>query len=181
MTDEDLLRRASDGDEEAFNILYSRHQGGIFRFALQMTGSRTIAEEVTQDVFVALIRGIGFVSSRGSLSGYLYGIAHKHVMKQFERDRRLVSFDEDCPEPAVDATPLRDLTDSEAVEALRNAVSSLPSAYREAVILCDLEELSYAEAADALGVPLGTVRSKLNRGRELLVRKLKGSSMRCTA
>lgn len=182
MSDDDLLRRASEGDENAFNTLYSRHQGGIFRFALQMTGSRSAAEEVTQDVFVALIRGIGFVSSRGSLSGYLYGIAHKCVMKQFDRDRRLVSLDEEeYPEPAVDATPLRDLTQTEAVEALRNAVLSLPSAYREAVVLCDLEELSYSEAAEAMGIPVGTVRSKLNRGRELLVKKLKSSSMRCTA
>ena len=182
MSDDDLLRLASKGDEDAFNALYGRYQGRIFRYALQMMGSRTAAEEVTQDVFVALIRGIGFVSSKGSLSGYLYGIAHKHVMKHFERDRRLVSFDEeDYREPAVDASPLRDLTQMEAVEALRSAVLSLPPAYREAVVLCDLEELSYSEAAEALGIPVGTVRSKLNRGRELLVKKLKGNSMRCTA
>lgn len=181
-SDDDLLRLAGRGDEGAFDALYRRYHAGIFRYALHMTGSRATAEDVTQEVFVALVRGIGFVSSQGSLSGYLYGIAHKHVMKQFERDRRLVCIgDEDQPEPSVDASPLRDLTQAEAVEALRAAVLALPPAYREAVVLCDLEEMNYAEAAEALGIPVGTVRSKLNRGRELLVKKLKGSSLRCTA
>jgi RNA polymerase sigma-70 factor (ECF subfamily) len=180
-SDDDLLRLACGGDEDAFDSLYRRHQAGIFRYALQMTGSRHAAEDVTQEVFIALVRGIGFVSSRGSLSAYLYGIAHKHVMKHFGRDRRLVSFDDDRPEPSIDAAPLRDMTQAEAVEELRKAVLSLPPAYREAVVLCDLEEMSYVDAAAALGVPVGTVRSKLSRGRELLVKKLKSSSMRCTA
>ena len=126
--------------------------------------------------------GIGFVSSQGSLSAYLYGIAHNQVMKQFERERRLVCIDDEhLQEQSVEAAPLRDLTQTEAVEALRAAILALPPVYREVVVLCDLEEMSYADAAEALGVPVGTVRSKLSRGREMLVKKLKGSSLRCTA
>ena len=178
-TDEDLLIRIHSGDEQAFVSLYRRHQAAIFRFALHMTGSEAQAEDVTQEVFLALLReGCGFDPARGTLSGYLYGIARKQVLRQVERGRLDVALDarQDemaLAEVAVDDDPLVDLARREGLDALRRAVLALPRRYREVVVLCDLEEVDYADAAEILGCPIGTVRSRLHRARALLLDKLK--------
>jgi RNA polymerase sigma-70 factor (ECF subfamily) len=178
-TDDSLLRLATTGDEDAFVELYRRRQGLVYRFALHMSGDVSMAEEVTQEVFMSLIRNAdGYDASRGSLGGYLYGIARNHVLRSIERDRAYVAMDDDTV-LTTDETPLGDLTRAETIESVRQAVLNLPPNYREAVVLCDLQEVSYAEAAGVLGVPLGTVRSRLNRGRALLVEKLRVSNTRC--
>ena len=187
ISDEMLLRRATSGDEEAFLALYRRRQAGLYRFAFHMSGSDAIAEEVTQEVFVAVIRdGKRFDEGRGTAASYLFGVARNHVLKILQRDRAYVALDDE----SADMTPtgedvLSDLARAEAIENVRQAVLELPPNYREAVVLCDLEELTYAEAADTLGVPVGTVRSRIARGRAILARKLsspgtQGSpSLRC--
>jgi RNA polymerase sigma-70 factor, ECF subfamily len=178
-TDEDLLIRMHSGDEQAFVSLYRRKQGGIFRFALQMTGVEAQAEDITQEVFLTLLRqDCGYDPVRGTLSGYLFGIARKLVLRYVERGRLDVALDEGSdentlPELAVDDDPLVDLARREGLEALRRAVLALPRRYREVVVLCDLEEMDYADAAAALGCPIGTVRSRLHRARALLLEKLK--------
>lgn len=177
-TDEDLLTRIHSGDEQAFVSLYSRRQAAIFRFALHMGGSEALAEDITQEVFLALIRdGCGFDPSRGTLSGYLYGIARKLILRHIGRGRLDVTLESDLesmalPEMAVEDDPLLDLSNREGIEALRRAVLALPRRYREVVALCDLEEVDYAEAAAILGCPIGTVRSRLHRARALLLEKL---------
>ena len=177
-TDDELLLRMQSGDEEAFITLYRRRQAGLFRFALHMSGSLPVAEDVTQDVFLALLReNCGYDSARGTLSGYLFGIARKLVLRHLERGRSDVALDTDSddsaqPELAVVDDPLLNLTRREGVEALRRAVQALPRRYREVVVLCDLEEVDYADAAVALGCPIGTVRSRLHRARGLLLDKL---------
>jgi RNA polymerase sigma-70 factor, ECF subfamily len=182
-TDAQLLGRMLAGDEEAFVTLYRRRQGGVYRFALQMCGSAAVAEDVTQEVFIVLMRdGRNFDPSRGSLAAFLYGVARNHVLRVFDRERALVQFDGDDPESdhapheslVAHDDPLGDLTRGETVERVRQAVLALPPHYREAVVLCDLHEVSYAEAAGALGVAVGTVRSRLHRGRAMLVEKLRG-------
>ncbi len=159
--------------------LYRRRQPALYRFALQMSGSPSIAEDVTQEVFLALLREeCGYDPERGSLVAYLFGIARKLLLRQFERRRLDVPVDAGAEEgrfaEPVDASdPLADLAARERVQALRRAVSSLPRRYREVVVLCDLEEVDYAEAAAALGCPIGTVRSRLHRARLLLAGKLR--------
>lgn len=176
--DDELLLRMRSGDEQAFLDLYRRRQGAIYRFALHMSGSATAAEDVTQEVFLALIRDdCGYDPERGTLSAYLFGIARNLVLRQFERGRPDVALenagdDAPFPELSVDAGQLADLTRKEGLEGLRRAVQSLPRRYREVVALCDLEELDYADAACALGCPIGTVRSRLHRARALLLEKL---------
>ena len=87
-TDDELLMRMRSGDEQAFVALYRRRQAAIYRFALHMSGSGTVAEDVTQEVFLALIREeCGFDPERGTLSGYLFGIARKLVLRHMERGR----------------------------------------------------------------------------------------------
>src|ERR1017187_4924857 len=95
-TDDTLLLRLKNGDEEAFVILYRRRQAGLFRFALHMSGSMPVAEDVTQEVFLALLReDSGYDPDRGTLSGYLFGIARKLVLRQLERGRSHVALDTD--------------------------------------------------------------------------------------
>lgn len=182
-TDAELLRLMLCGDEDAFTVLYRRRQGGVYRFALQMSGSEALAEDVVQEVFMVLMRdGRNFDPTRASLAAYLYGIARNHVLRAFERERSLVPLDADSDD-AGDAThenliahfdPLGDLARGEMVEKLRQAVLALPAHYREALVLCELHELSYADAAGALGCAGGTVRSRLHRARAMLTEKMRG-------
>lgn len=176
-TDEELFIRIHSGDEQAFVSLYRKRQGSIFRFALHMSGSEAVAEDVTQEVFLAVIRDCGFDPSRGTFLGYLYGIARKLVLRYLDRGRMdpLLESELDrseLPEVATVHDPLAEMTHREGIEALRRAVMALPRRYREVVVLCDLEEVDYAEAADVLGCPIGTVRSRLHRARGLLLEKL---------
>ncbi len=180
LTDSELWRRASQGDEAAFVTLYRRRQSAVYRFALRMSGSTAMAEDVTQEVFLALVREGGrYDAGRCSLASYLFGIARNQVLRRLERERNFAPWpnaDEDHDSYAlVDAgNPLGDLTRQETIDAVRQAVLALPLHYREVVVLCDLHELSYLETAAALGCAVGTVRSRLHRARALLAEKLRG-------
>ncbi len=181
-TDEDLLQLMITGSEDAFTIVYRRWQGNVYRFALQMTGSRTQAEEVIQDTFMVLIQEAErFDTARGSFSSYLYGIARNCVRRVVGRDRLFILTSATEPEAAAVITqfsteedPMDELTRSETIETVRQAVSALPVHYREVVVLCDLHEMSYTKAASVLGCSIGTVRSRLHRGRSFLIQKLQG-------
>ncbi|MCI0659533.1 MAG: RNA polymerase sigma factor [Acidobacteria bacterium] len=176
LSDDELLRLMRAGDERAFLELYQGRGGAIYRFALRMSGSEAIAEDVTQDVFMSLINDlVRFDSARGSLTSYLFGIARNQVLRRIEKDRFLTPIVDDQPDDnLVSMTdPLSDLTRRETIESVRQAVLALPVHYREVVVLCDLHEMSYVDAAEALGCALGTVRSRLHRARALLVEKLR--------
>jgi len=184
LSDGDLLRLLKAGDEEAFLVLYRRRQGGIYRFALHMSGDPGVAEEVTQEVFMALVRNPGqYEPERGSVAAFLYGVARNHVLRHLEQNRRYLPLTEDSADDgegvwgtpfAGPDDPLADLARAETIERVRQGVLALPPAYREVVVLCDLQELDYAEAARALACPVGTVRSRLHRARTLLMQKLRG-------
>ncbi len=178
-SDDELLLRMRSGDEQAFVGLYRRRQPALYRFALHMTGSAAVAEDITQEVFLALIRDdCGYDPERGTLSGYLFGIARKLVLRHLDRGRANVSLEGDAEdaaplEVAGNSDPLADLSHKEGIEALHRAVQGLPRRYREVVVLCDLEEVNYADAALVLGCPVGTVRSRLHRARALLLDKMR--------
>lgn len=184
-SDDELLRLSTAGDEEAFVALYRRRQAGVYRFALHMSGSQTIAEDVTQEVFMVLMRDShGYDATRGALTSYLYGIARNHVLRCLDRNRPFVPMtNDDYGEEADRASeqlvaqddPLGELARNETIATVRQAILALPSHYREVVVLCDLHELSYAEAAEVLSCAVGTVRSRLHRARALLVGKLRAS------
>jgi RNA polymerase sigma-70 factor (ECF subfamily) len=176
-----LLQSMLAGDDGALAALYRRRQKGVFRFVLQMCGSQTVAEDVTQEVFMVLIReGHTFDPSRGSVNAFLLGVARNHVLRRLRRERFYVPIQEDGESdrsinqaPQTTSGPLDDLSRTERIESVRKAVLALPERYREVVVLCDLEELSYLEAAEILGCAVGTVRSRLHRGRALLIQKLR--------
>jgi RNA polymerase sigma-70 factor, ECF subfamily len=175
-----LLRRAAKGDEDAFLHLYRRHQAALYRFALRMTGSTWAAEEIVQDVFMTLMRDPKkFDASRGALGAYLYGIARNRVMKHGERAPREIPLEEKREDGSGAGIVLKDaftpatwVEQKERLEQVRAAVLDLPAEFRETVVLCELEELSYEEAAQLIGCPVGTIRSRLHRGRALLLAKL---------
>jgi RNA polymerase sigma-70 factor (ECF subfamily) len=175
-----LLRRAAKGDEEAFALIYRRHQAALYRFALRMTGNAWAAEEIVQDVFMTLMRDPKkYDASRGTLGGFLYGVARNRVMKYLERLPREVSLEEKNEDGSGAGIVLQDsftpgiwAEQRERREQVRAAVLELPAEFREAVVLCELEDMSYEEAAQRAGCPIGTIRSRLHRGRALLLAKL---------
>ncbi len=178
--DSELLRSMLAGDEEAVALLYRRRQGSVYRFALQMSGSKTIAEDVTQEVFLFLMReGHVFDPERGSVGAFLLGVARNHVLRRLRVEQLLAPLgddsDDDVPllHATTDLCPLEDLTRAETIESVRKAVLSLPPKYREVVVLCELQEVSYGETAAILGCAIGTVRSRLHRARALLLAKLR--------
>ena len=180
LNDFELLRSMLAGDEEALALLYRRRQGSIYRFALQMSGSKTIAEDVTQEVFLFLMReGHLFDPAKGSVSAFLLGVARNYVLRRLRVEQHLAplgdEFEDDAPllHPSTEICPLEDLTRAETIESVRKAVLSLPAKYREVIVLCELQEVSYGETAEVLGCAIGTVRSRLHRARALLLAKLR--------
>ena len=200
LTDDGLVRRLLAGDEDAFGLLYKRRHPSIYRFALHMGGNVAVAEDVTQEVFMTLIRDAGrFDPARGTVAGFLFGVARNHLRKRWEQDRRIVPLIGDADD--LDAlassdgnhnsrngngnsngngnghysvpTSRDEFASIEAISRVRKAISTLPENYREVVVLCELEEMSYEETAAALGCPVGTVRSRLHRARAILVEKLR--------
>jgi RNA polymerase sigma-70 factor (ECF subfamily) len=180
--DEKLLRQMLAGDAEAFAELYDRRQPGVYRFVLRMSGSHSIAEDVTHDVFVALMRdGYQFDSSRGSVAAYLYGIARNRVLKRLARERAFISMSYTLPDDEFNGDdrlvaredPLEELTRTETIEAVRQAILALPTHYREVVVLCNMQEMNYEQAAAIIGCPVGTVRSRLHRARQMLIDRLR--------
>jgi RNA polymerase sigma-70 factor (ECF subfamily) len=178
--DDALLRRSAKGDQDAFEVLYRRYQAPLYRFALRMTGHSWAAEEIVQEVFLIVVREPRkFDPSRGALGGFLYGVARNRVMKHLERTPRdlpLVEKTDDGFSPdtlaSKEMTPVEWAELHERRAQVRAAVLDLPVEFREAIVLCELEEMSYEEAANVLDCPVGTIRSRLHRGRALLLAKL---------
>jgi RNA polymerase sigma-70 factor, ECF subfamily len=194
--DLELMRRLSAGDEDAFLEFYRRHQGGVFRYALHMTGRPEAADDVVQETFMTLIRHAGkYDEERGAPGAFLYGVARNHVRKLQEKERRYVALPGDeggeymlesdaahghrngngryAEAPSGTGSVLQGLEKQETILMLRDAVLTLPLHYREPVTLCDLQGKSYEDAAALLACPVGTVRSRLNRARSILLEKLR--------
>jgi|SRR5271165_406387 len=202
--DVELLGRLKAGDEDAFLEFYRRHQGGLYRYAMHMSGNPQSAADVVQETFLTLIRHAGkYDQEKGTPAAFLFGIARNHLRKLHEKEGRYVPLSDELsselsaggngdlghsngnghaavhpPAFAADmagrAETIQDgLERAEIAELLRDAILTLPEHYREPVILCDLEGKSYAEAAALLDCPVGTVRSRLNRARSILLDKLR--------
>ena len=179
-TEADLLTRSLAGDERAFVALYERLKSGIFRYAFYMTSSRTAAEEVTQEVFVTLLQeGHNYRASRGNVAAFAFGIARNFVRRIERRERPYQSLPlpdsslESLSASLVSADDLPgQMIRDEVFARVQAAIASLPDHYRQPVVLCDLCELSYEEAASRLGCAVGTIRSRLNRAHSLLAQKL---------
>ena len=170
-TDEALLKRAGEGDQAAFLELYDRHRQPIFRFAYRLLGKVDIAEDVTHDCFLSLIRKPeNFRPGRASLRTYLFAAARNLAFKYFRNSSREAGLDELTEEPQLSPRhePLRQLLDEELAAEIRRAVFSLAPLQREALILFEYEGLSLNEIAEITGTDTGAVKSRLYRARERL-------------
>lgn len=177
-SDDALVAKIAAGDRQAFTALFRRRHNDVYRLALLMTGSVSAAEDITQDAFIALMSDCWrYEPGRSTVVAWLCGIARNHAKRRLERDARVVPLTAQdgggTPEVAVHPDPVGDITTAQHVEALRRAILRLPVRYREVVVLCDLQELSYADAAAALDCAVGTVRSRLHRARALLTAKMR--------
>jgi RNA polymerase sigma-70 factor (ECF subfamily) len=176
--DERLLQEIRVGKEAAFRELYGRYQGVLFRFALHMTGSVATAEDITQDVFIQLICKPGsYNASKGPLPAYLFGITRNLARASLRGTQANLALDDVAEAEmllASDSDLIECLSSSEAVDSLRRALLALPELYREVVVLCDLEEMSYADAATVLECSAGTIASRLHRAHNILRAKLVG-------
>jgi RNA polymerase sigma-70 factor, ECF subfamily len=181
MDDARLLEQARRGDEEAFSRLFQRYQQPILRYGAYMCG-RDGGEDIVQETFLAILRQTTrHDPPRSTVVAYLLGIARHMVMKRLagRKDSPFVEPIEDgLRAPAREATVLDDLTRAETIRQIRAAVHSLPPDYREVVVLCELQGMDYAAAADVMQCPIGTVRSRLHRARMLLSTKLAAAAGR---
>jgi RNA polymerase sigma-70 factor (ECF subfamily) len=175
-SDEELIVATGRGDREAFAEIYRRRRPDVYRFAAHMTGDPSAAEDVTQDVFMAVIRDARhYDPRRAAVVGWLLGIARNHARRSLAKHRA----QDPLTVPAINnltvcSDPVSGLARERQIATLRKALRALPLAYREAVVLCDLQELTYADAAAALGCGLGTLRSRLHRGRAMLGSLVRG-------
>jgi RNA polymerase sigma-70 factor (ECF subfamily) len=174
--DSDLIRQLARGNEAAFSTIYARYQAPVYRFAWHMSGDAALAEDVTQEVFVHLIeRPKQYDPAKGPVLNYLVGIGRNLVRRRLQQTRNSVPIEDDL----VDGDPAEldfaaELDRRSLLNTLRTAVLALPEQYREAVVLCDIEEMSYPEAGLIMNCPPGTVASRLHRARSMLKARLQG-------
>ena len=168
VTDEELVAAIAAGDREAFGVLYHRRRPDVYRFAMHMIGVTEAAEDVAQDVFMTVIHEARrYDARRAGVVAWLLGIARNHARRRLS-ERRYDPLPDADAEPRIDVDPAEGLSRARQTAALRRALIALPIVYREAIVLCDLQELSYQEAAAAAECAIGTVRSRLHRGRAML-------------
>lgn len=179
--DAGLIALARRGDAVAFSRLFAGFERPIFRYAAHMCG-RDAADDVVQDTFLAILRGPGsYDESKGTVGAYLFGIARHFVLKRLKAcEVAMFELTEDdlsagALAEADRASVLDSLSREETIKAVRAAIASLPAPYREVVVLCELQETSYADAATIVQCPVGTVRSRLHRARALLMSKLEAT------
>jgi RNA polymerase sigma-70 factor, ECF subfamily len=174
--DGDLVQRAASGDLDAFTEIFRRYHHVVQRFARTLTGCPAAAEDVSQEVFVAVFRDLArYEPDRATFTTYLYGIVRNLSRERIRKEWRFSPLDV----LGHDGAPVMYLNDPcDALEGLelaaqvRRTLAALPPRYRELIVLCDLEGLSYAEAALVARIPMSSVRSRLHRGRQLLRRRL---------
>jgi RNA polymerase sigma-70 factor, ECF subfamily len=161
--------------EAAILAAWHEHKDSVFRFAWRMTGSPSVAEDVLQEVFLALLRAPDrFDAGRSPLRAFLLAIARNQVRKRWEKERRWDALDDST----FEAAPVDPLV-GEIADLVGRAVQSLPPLQREALVLFEYAELSLEEVARAVDAEVGAVKSRLNRARDnlrLMLSPLKGGA-----
>lgn len=177
-SDEDLLQRCREGDQGAWRELVFRHTRRVFNLAYRFAGRVDEAEDLTQEIFVKVYLGLDrYRAQAGAFSTWLLTVTRNHAIDHYrqrrEETRRRTEDDDVLPSvPSREESPLATLERDERVQLVHQGLRGLPMDLREPIILCDLQGLPYEEAADVLGIPLGTVKSRLNRGRLELAKRL---------
>ena len=163
MDDARLLARCVQGDKVALATLYDRHASSVFAYALRLVGERSAAEDVTQETFMALAGGVRFDPSR-SFDAWLLTVTRNEAFDLLRRRKRR----REVPMEGGTDVAAAPSADPAAAEAVEWALRSVPAEFREALWLCDAMEMSYREASEVMGCEVGTVGSRVARGRQLL-------------
>src|SRR5262245_2134391 len=160
-THHELLRRAADGERQAFELVYHRYQHVVYRFARAMTGRPDAAEDVTQEVFIALIKELPrYDPARAEFTTYLYGIARNLSRDEWRRTRRRLTMEAiGLERRSTTDDPFDRIERAQAGVQVRRALCGLPLRYREVLVLCDLHGLAYAEAALVVRSSVSGVRA----------------------
>jgi len=179
--DQELVRRCLDGENPAWEGLVRAHSRKVYNLCYRFTGRIQDAEDLTQEVFIKVFQTLrSYDSAQGTFSTWLNRVARNHLVDHYRRtrkDRVTSSLDDDStplPElPSTRAAPTASVESRERRELLQAALDQMSPDLREAVVLRDLQDLDYQEIAQVLGVPQGTVKSRINRGRLELARVIK--------
>jgi len=178
--DSDLLLRCRRGDEAAWRDLVSRHTRRVFGLAYRFVGRVDEAEDLTQEIFVKVYQTMDrYRPDDGLFTSWLMAVARNQAIDHYRRRRQEHLRRVEAPEvledaPSGDESPLRTLEREERVKLVHRGLRALPTELREVLILFDLQGVPYEEIAGLLGVPLGTVKSRINRGRLELAKRLLG-------
>ena len=164
-SDEELMLAYGAGDAAAFDALYARHRGAVFRYLRRQAGNAAIAEEIFQDVWLRVIDARASYAPRAKFTTWLFTIAHNRLMDHFRANARaaLVSYDDDPIDDVAADTPRPDesLARKQDAGRLLAAIEALPAAQREAFLLQQEGELSVEEIGEATGVNRETAKSRL--------------------
>ena len=182
VSEQELIKRCKAGDEDAWREFIDTYKHMVYGFAYDMLRNPEDAEDVAQEVFINAFRAIGSFRGDARISTWLYRVT-KNACLNFIRQRErttitsldeqegnweeLIDFEDSMP------TPEEMAMNKELRELVRSKIDELPPIYRTAIIMCDMHQLSYDEAARILGIPVGTLKSQVSRARRLLKEKLK--------
>jgi RNA polymerase sigma-70 factor (ECF subfamily) len=167
------------GDGAAWETLVEKHRRRVFNIAYKFTGRHDRAEDLSQEIFLRIFRNLGKFDPSADFSKWLASVARNHCIDNYRstrREQRTMVDDGlafDLAVAPMSSDPLRSVEASEAKEVLRKGLALLPEKLREAVVLRDLKGLAYEEMAVRLSLPVGTIKSRINRGREELARALR--------
>ena len=180
---ETVIQRCLHGDQSAWDLIVRQHWRKVFNVAYKFVGKHDEAEDLAQDIFLKVFKSLDTFDRRANFQTWLVSVSRNLCIDHYRsvrKERETISRDVDASElsPASpDEGPVAAIEQQDRVMLLRQALAALPESLRMAVLMRDIQERSYQEIADALRLPEGTVKSRINRGRTELarqIRKLRG-------
>lgn len=177
MTENDIIRRCKKGNREAFNKLVEKYQSQVINIAYSMLSDKEDAYDAAQEVFIRVYKNIDSFQEKSSFTTWLYRITSNicsDILRKRQRNTNVVSIsqiyddskDADLRDEGPQPEEVAEMTERQ--RAVRDAISELNSDYKAVITLCDIEGMSYDEISKVLGVPAGTVKSRINRARNSL-------------
>lgn len=176
-SDDDLLAAVARGDQESLRALYERHAEGMLRMVCRMTPSAAVAEELLQEAWLAVWRSAGSFRRESSVKSWLYGVARRQALSRLRRPEPPTSALDEARSQPDPGAGVEDVVIARAARgSLADAVRDLPAHLQEVVLLVLVDDLPYPDVAKVLGVPVGTVKSRMFHARRQLAEALSGSA-----
>ena len=176
---ESLIQRCLKGDQAAWDLIVRQYWRKVFNVAYKFVGKHDEAEDLAQDIFLKIFKSLDTFDRRANFQTWLISVSRNLCIDHYRsvrKERETIDRDVDANELAPAARepgPIAALEQADRVALLRKALAALPATLRKAVLMRDIQELSYQEIADKLRLPEGTVKSRINRGRTELARQVK--------